>query len=134
MTYYAPSDWMDEAPCLSKASFMWFPPLDIEEQDKSKFYELGRSVCMTCLVWQECLERGDKEAHGMWGGLTPLERRRPSKSHGSWIDYRRGCECNECSTAQRDSLLSALVDTDSLPDKHDLPPDDLGGFLFNLLN
>jgi len=132
MSYYEQHDWMPDAPCLGKAAYMWFPPMYIEDQLKNKFYEMGRAVCKTCPAWEECLERGADEAYGLWGGLTPVERRRPSKNHGGWVDYRRGCGCDDCSTAQSASLSDTPVDLERLPDAGDAAPTDPDSFLFNL--
>ena len=77
-------EWVNNTPCLDKAQFMWYPPMDAN--DPSQWYEMGRLVCSTCPVWEECLNYGTSykdgrgEKFGMWGGLTPVERRRTSKT------------------------------------------------------
>lgn len=40
-------------------------------------YKLARTICSRCVVRNECLEWAVKhEDHGMWGGTTPVERRK----------------------------------------------------------
>ena len=38
----------------------------------------AKAICATCSVREECLDDAllRKEAHGIWGGLTPAERKR----------------------------------------------------------
>lgn len=45
-----------------------------EKRDRE---EAAKAVCRTCPVNQECLEHAleSKEAYGIWGGLTELERK-----------------------------------------------------------
>lgn len=52
---------------------LWHPTKgDWETQAKAK------AICAGCEVRDECLEGADErdERHGIWGGLTPTERRR----------------------------------------------------------
>lgn len=44
----------------------------------------------------------------MWGGLTPQERsvlvtevpkKNAVRPHGTWVRFRQGCRCSECSRA-----------------------------------
>lgn len=123
--------WIDTAPCTGKAQFMWYPPW--EAKDPNQWYEMGRLVCATCEVWEECLEYGKDERWGMWGGLTPKERKKPSKTHGNWIDYRRGCDCGECTIAHVIQMAEEPIDTDLLPNKETIEYDDPSGLLFNIL-
>jgi WhiB family redox-sensing transcriptional regulator len=46
--------------------------------DTSSFYDEARDLCRSCPLRSECLEHAlaAKERFGMWGGLTPIERRR----------------------------------------------------------
>ena len=110
---------------------MWYPPVDAAEP--SQWYALGRKVCSTCDSWEACLSTAENDNHGMWGGLTPLERRRQSKVHGHWVDYRRGCRCASCSKAHRKQMTEVPVDLSLLPGAYDPPPDNLAGFLFSLV-
>jgi hypothetical protein len=39
-------------------------------------YTVARRLCATCPVREPCAEAGASERHGMWGGLSPKERKR----------------------------------------------------------
>lgn len=46
------------------------------DQGEVTDYQLTRTICSGCGVREACLEWAVKhEAHGMWGGTTPLERK-----------------------------------------------------------
>jgi hypothetical protein len=43
-----------------------------------------REVCGNCEVRRACLEFGMHELDGIWGGLTPLQRRRRKRKEQRW--------------------------------------------------
>lgn len=97
-------NWFDKASCKRLHGSLWFPPVDHENQQL--FYDVAVTVCASCPVWKECLKLGEKETHGMWGGLTPAEKLsyvtktdKHLARHGSLQRFRQGCSCNECSVA-----------------------------------
>jgi len=48
-----------------------------EEGSGTDIYKFSRKICDSCVVKNECLEWAVRhEAHGMWGGTTPMERRK----------------------------------------------------------
>lgn len=113
-------DWMLEGSCRKIKNDLWYPPL--ESSNPEQYYAVGRELCRRCPVWQQCLEAGISEKWGMWGGLTPSERtvfsplganRTATKPHGSWVRYRQGCKCSECTIAHSKQLPS--IDTELLP-------------------
>ena len=108
-------EWNGKAPCRGRAHFLWYPPM--ESKDPNAWYEMGRVMCSTCPVWEDCLEYGQGERWGKWGGLTPKERKKPSTTHGSWIDFRRGCRCPVCFAAHDDQMAEEPIDPDLLPDQ-----------------
>ena len=63
------------------------------------FLEVGasarypKSICAVCVVRDECRSKAiqDKERLGIWGGLTPKERRRLRKGH-PWVEIH----CLKC--------------------------------------
>lgn len=65
--------WVRHAACTEAPLRLFFPPT---EHDAA--YDAGRTICATCVVRLACLEEamGRPEVHGLWGGLTPRERRR----------------------------------------------------------
>lgn len=65
--------WMEQALCAQTgpADFMWFP-------DKSeRAYSDARRTCAACMVKRSCLEYAldIDDQWGMYGGLTPNERK-----------------------------------------------------------
>lgn len=66
--------WMDAAACIGKATDVFFP---LPGGDTSISYSRARDICSGCDVSAECAAFADTEniQHGMWGGLTPEERR-----------------------------------------------------------
>lgn len=68
----APEPWTEDALCAQTgiSDDVWFP-------DKGGSTRIAKSVCARCTVTAECLtfaiER--QEGHGIWGGLSPRERR-----------------------------------------------------------
>ncbi len=63
-------EWQDRAACRRIAVELFFPPAEQEADD-------AKSVCAICEVRQPCLEFAIEagERFGVWGGLTPQERR-----------------------------------------------------------
>tara|TARA_B110001454_G_scaffold205178_1_gene214554 strand:+ start:253 stop:642 length:390 start_codon:yes stop_codon:yes gene_type:complete len=124
-------DWIEVAPCNGKAQFMWYPPMDAK--DPNVWYEMGRVVCSTCPVWQSCIEYGRDEKWGMWGGLSPKERRRKVVTHGKWTDFRRGCRCGPCWVAHETQMAEEPIDLGLLPNSDQSDYDDPSRFLFDIL-
>ena len=63
-------EWQDRAACKRIQVELFFPPAEQEADD-------AKAVCATCEVRQPCLEFAIAagERFGVWGGLTPQERR-----------------------------------------------------------
>jgi WhiB family redox-sensing transcriptional regulator len=87
-------EWQDLAACRTIPVEMFFPPAEQEADD-------AKSVCDACTVREPCLEFAITagERFGIWGGLTPQERR-------SIVAKRR----NRAAAAKR-----AAVDVTPLP-------------------
>ena len=45
----------------------------------------ARAICSACLVQSECLEAGLGELEGLWGGTSPMERRRLRVERGELV-------------------------------------------------
>ena len=73
----APMPWAPEAAC--RGTDIPFHAPNYEGSGKTmKFdYEQARALCKMCSVRRECLEYAlvNNEIIGMWGGLTPNERK-----------------------------------------------------------
>ena len=65
-------DWHSKALCAEIGSDLWFADSTHTAENKR-----AKQMCFECPVRVECLEdalRGNIQ-FGVWGGLTPLERR-----------------------------------------------------------
>lgn len=63
--------------------------------DTDPYYEEARSICDRCPIKEGCLDHAleNKERWGMWGGLTPIERRRiERKERRDRLKQRRAAE------------------------------------------
>ena len=65
--------WRKDAACRGKSTAMFFPERGPEEK---LAVAAAKEICASCAVRQPCLETGMSESRGIWGGLTPPERRR----------------------------------------------------------
>ena len=63
--------WYDQAACKGVSPSVFFP------EDDQADYGLARRLCATCPVREPCLDDAQRARinHGMFGGLTPKERR-----------------------------------------------------------
>lgn len=61
-----PAAWRGKARCLA-GSLAAFYAEDTRQ---------AKAFCALCPVWQQCLEKGLEETHGVWGGLGRRERLR----------------------------------------------------------
>lgn len=69
----------EDPSCVEIGTILFFAPdLDDPDQKASREdpYKYAKQICETCPHRIECAEWGIKyENHGVWGGLTPLDRR-----------------------------------------------------------
>jgi WhiB family redox-sensing transcriptional regulator len=63
-------EWQDRAACRTIPVELFFPPAEQEADD-------AKLICEACSVREPCLEFAIAagERFGIWGGLTPQERR-----------------------------------------------------------
>lgn len=71
-----PGDWVEEALCgqyLRDKRYEWFPE---EDEWNTPEVHRARSTCLRCPVRAECANYAieNRVPHGMWGGLTEMER------------------------------------------------------------
>lgn len=74
----AEARWQDRAACKGMDPTIFFGPENAETvKEKRDREDAAKEVCNTCPVKQECLEYAleAREAYGIWGGLTELERK-----------------------------------------------------------
>lgn len=71
--------WEFEKPSCAEVGTILFFSVDQDDpsfKNGSDTYEDARKVCNSCVHRIECAEYGIKyETHGMWGGLSPRERK-----------------------------------------------------------
>ncbi len=70
--------WQQEAACKGPLHAVFFPPSYLEPRDdKARREARAKAICKLCPVTDECLDYAVRirEAHGVWGGTTEVERR-----------------------------------------------------------
>lgn len=70
--------WQDRAACKGMDPVIFFGPEHAETvKEKREREDAAKAVCNTCPVKHDCLEYAleAREAYGIWGGLTELERK-----------------------------------------------------------
>jgi WhiB family redox-sensing transcriptional regulator len=71
-------EWQRHAACKGPSSELFFPPTAPErKEDRLSRERDAKAICADCEVRCECLSYAMRirEAHGIWGGTTELERR-----------------------------------------------------------
>jgi WhiB family transcriptional regulator, redox-sensing transcriptional regulator len=71
-------EWQQEAACKGPLHAVFFPPSQLEPRDeKARREARAKSICKNCPVTEPCLDYAIRirEAHGVWGGTTEVERR-----------------------------------------------------------
>lgn len=74
-----PDDWMVDAACFGLDSDLFFSrDMDVKAA--------ARRVCLSCSVRETCLDYAmraglNRDTDGIWGGLTPAQRRRVRRQH-----------------------------------------------------
>lgn len=79
-----PPDWMGSALCAQVDPELFFP-------EKGGGTRAAKRVCGGCPVRQECLAAAlaSHEPDGVWGGLSPRQRRKLTHAHGEHV-------CDQC--------------------------------------
>jgi WhiB family redox-sensing transcriptional regulator len=75
----AEATWRANAACQGSSANLFYPPSNIEARETRMRREgAARALCQACSVREACLEYAlyVQEPHGIWGGLTEVERRR----------------------------------------------------------
>ena len=75
-------DWTERAACKGKDRDLYFPEQPDPNPDVTD--EVIRETCLVCPVRKACLHHAltAPEDHGIWGGLTELERKLVRKELG----------------------------------------------------
>lgn len=76
---YTPDNWNwhERAMCKDVDQELFYYPDEERGSTKNARIHAAKAVCKTCTVKQECLAWAERvpEAYGIWGGLTPEERK-----------------------------------------------------------
>lgn len=77
--------WREDARCAETDPELFFP-------DKGGSTSEAKAICRGCLVRAECLIAAldNHEVHGIWGGLSPRERKTLARKHGIEFEHRKG--------------------------------------------
>lgn len=70
--------WQHRAACRGPNQAIFFPPSQLERRsDKRHRERRAKEICAECPVQTECRSYAIeiREQHGIWGGLTEVERR-----------------------------------------------------------
>jgi WhiB family transcriptional regulator, redox-sensing transcriptional regulator len=70
--------WQSRAACRGPQAVAFFPPNHAERKEERLAREAhAKAICAACDVQRDCLEYAlqIREVHGIWGGLTEIERR-----------------------------------------------------------
>jgi WhiB family transcriptional regulator, redox-sensing transcriptional regulator len=94
--------WQDRAACKGHQPDLWYPD-GMQGQNDAYRYAAARVVCDTCPVKADCLAHAiaNDERHGMWGGLTPTERKALAKGRRRSepdIDVGLPADTRQCDT------------------------------------
>jgi WhiB family redox-sensing transcriptional regulator len=93
------TNWRDEALCATTAPDAFFP-------EGNESAAMAKAICAQCPVKQQCLDYAveTRENDGVWGGLTPAERRklwvRADAPLGRWTPPR-GADWGDVLSAHR---------------------------------
>ncbi len=70
-------DWQLEAACRHRGEALFVAPAGERPARRERRESQAKQICARCPVAQRCLEHALAvgEPHGIWGGLTPAERR-----------------------------------------------------------
>ena len=71
-------DWRLQARCRSVPAEVFYPPDRETPRARRQRETLAKQICRKCPVQDACrrFAVGTREPHGVWGGTTPLDRRR----------------------------------------------------------
>ena len=81
--------WEDRAACRNMETIVFFPLTLAGRPGSDRPYAKAKLVCARCDVQDECLAVAVAEDFqvGMWGGLTPSERRRAATTYTATSGY-----------------------------------------------
>lgn len=69
--------WWEDAACRTADAELFFTPEGLTREQRRATERRAKLICARCPVRAQCLEAAlvGEERHGIWGGLSPRERR-----------------------------------------------------------
>lgn len=67
------------AACIGMDTELFYPPDGRMSREGRELTEMAKGVCASCGIREDCLEYHLDEEFGIFGGLTPRERRERKK-------------------------------------------------------
>lgn len=80
--------WRTQAACRTVPTSVFFP-----EQGENA--AAAKATCQRCPVARQCAQEGADEYHGVWGGVTPVERGN-ARSRGQRLRLTEVLACTQC--------------------------------------
>jgi WhiB family transcriptional regulator, redox-sensing transcriptional regulator len=77
-SHFLDESWQLDAACRGAESHLFFAPNHFErKEDKESREARAKEICSTCSVIGPCRDYAlaIREPHGIWGGLTEVERK-----------------------------------------------------------
>ena len=128
LTSEAASGWRTKAACLGTDPKTFFPVESTHGGKDSPTYITARKICATCPVRITCLTYAveTRQHYGVWGGLTPNERRHlikggpirfdiPADEHGLETTYNSQCRCFDCVIEHADRMIEDNIQPKNNP-------------------
>jgi WhiB family transcriptional regulator, redox-sensing transcriptional regulator len=105
--------WMSEGACRGHRDIFWPEGNDAQKTARKAMYAAKR-ICQACPVNLECREYAlshESITHGIWGGLTPMERRRIRQKGGirRLATTRPGGNCRTCGAWIQETKRKGLM-------------------------
>ncbi|GAB91255.1 WhiB family transcriptional regulator [Gordonia rhizosphera] len=70
--------WREDAGCRGADPAVFFPASELSAVDKARHERTAKLICGNCPVRRQCHDFAaiGPEPYGIWGGMTPTERKR----------------------------------------------------------
>lgn len=99
--------WRDLSACRGHDPAIFYP-------DQGANAAQAKTICARCTVRAQCASEGAGEYHGVWGGITPVERGN-ARSRGQRLRLLEVLACGQCDARvwvdKRTSLTGFRCDT-----------------------
>ena len=69
------NEWELRASCRGLPTSTFYLPENVRGTEKQNHIDRAKRICRACWVQADCGKAGEHEEFGIWGGMTPRERR-----------------------------------------------------------